>query len=497
MPVPYWVHEKGMPGIPNGSDFAAVQASFQTWENIQAANVKFAFKGTTAAGNVAHDGLNLVTFTDTSAPLGSSTIAATFSYFRSENGQMVFDESDIAFNPATDFSTSGENNKFDIQSVLTHEIGHLLGLDHSALVSSVMVPFGVLSQLDQRTLAYDDVAGIMEIYGTASGTGQIRGTIEADGTLVFGAHVVAVNSDGTPIVSTVSQRDGSYLLRFLPPDSYGVYAEPLDGPVTRLSLGGFFSSVRTNFGTTYFGGVSGLSEAAKIAVGLNGVATADILMFPPSATGLRLTWPSFGIRIPRGRTVTIIGGGVDIMDGVLLTGSNSGLQFGPRTFGGRITSTAPTSVSVQLTVLSSTPLGPKNLIVNRGTDTSILSGAFVITDSYPSGISVSPSTGPVEGGILVTVNGTNFRSGARVFFAGLAGADGRVIDSNTIQVTSPANVSGAANVVVVNPDGTWAVGSQVFGYSSQPPTISRVSPLDGPPSTRVVIEGDHFDSRTP
>src|SRR5207249_1743255 len=83
-----------------------------------------------------------------------------------------------------------------------------------------------------------------------------------------------------------------------------------------------------------------------------------------------------------------------------------------------------------------------------------------------------------------------------VFFAGLAGADGRVIDSNTIQVTSPANVSGAANVVVVNPDGTWAVGSQVFGYSSQPPTISRVSPLDGPPSTRVVIEGDHFDSRT-
>src|SRR5947207_3671296 len=33
-------------------------------------------------------------------------------------------------------------------------------------------------------------------------------------------------------------------------------------------------------------------------------------------------------------------------------------------------------------------------------------------------------------------------------------------------------------------------------YSWQPTTISRVSPVDGPPSTRVVIEGDHFDSRT-
>src|SRR5439155_27339100 len=123
-----------------------------------------------------------------------------FSFFRTENGQTIFDEADIAFNPAIDFSTSGENNKFDIQSVLTDEIGHLLGLDHSALVSSVMVPFGVLSQLDQRTLAYDDVAGIMEIYGTASGTGQIRGTIEAAGTPVFGALVVAVNSDGTSLV---------------------------------------------------------------------------------------------------------------------------------------------------------------------------------------------------------------------------------------------------------------------------------------------------------
>src|SRR5439155_24031483 len=101
-----------------------------------------------------------------------------------------------------------------------------------------MVPFGVPSQLDQRTLAYDDVAGIMEIYGTASGTGQIRGTIQADGTPVFGAHVVAVNSGGTPIVSTLSQRDGSYVLSSLPPDTYRVYAEALDGTMTRLNLRG-------------------------------------------------------------------------------------------------------------------------------------------------------------------------------------------------------------------------------------------------------------------
>src|SRR5438093_563110 len=421
MPIPYWIHEKGAPRISNGSDFAAVQASFQTWENIQTANIKFAFRGTTTAGIVGHDGMNVVTFTDTSAPLGSSTISATFSFFRTENGQTMFDEADIAFNPALDFSTSGETNKFDIQSVLTHEIGHLLGLDHSALVSSVMVPFGVSSQLDQRTLAYDDIAGIMEIYGTASGTGQIRGTIEADGTPVFGAHVVAVNSDGTPIVSTLSQRDGSYILRFLPPDTYGVYAESLDGPVTRFNLGGgsngFFSTIRTNFGTTYFGNVSSLSEARTIDIGPNGVATADIRTFPASATGLRLTRPTFALRIPRGRTVTVLSGGVDITSGILLSGSDAGLQFGELTFGGRINSSVPTSVSVQLTVMPSTPLGPKNLTASRGTDASIVSGAFVVNDSCPSGISVTPATGPLEGGTLVTVRGATFRSGAQACLA--------------------------------------------------------------------------------
>ena len=504
MPVSYWIDEKGLPRISNGSDFAAIQASFRTWESIQTASIQFAYRGTTPVGTVGHDGLNVVTFTDTSAPLGSSTIAATFSFFKTENGQLLFEESDIAFNPGLDFSTSGEANKFDIQSVLTHEIGHLLGLDHSGLVSSVMVPFGSPSQLDQRTLAYDDIAGMMEIYpnpSTMPATGQIRGVIQSDITAVFGAHVVAVDSSGTPIVSTLSQRDGSYVLRFVPPDTYRVYAEPLDGPVTAQNIGGgtngFYASIKTNFGTTYFGNVTTLPEATSIDVGPNSVSSADIQTLPPSTTGLNLTRPAFGIRIPRGATGTLSGvGGVDITDGVVFSGSNPGLQFGALTFGGRVSSTAASSVSMRFAVLPSTPLGPKNLAVNRGTDASIVSGAFVITDSSPSVNSTTPPAGPIEGGTLVTVRGANFRPGAQIYFAGLAGTGVQVIDSSTIQATAPANVPGSINVVVVNSDGTWGVGSQVFSYISQPPTISRVSPLSGAPATQVVIEGDHFDTRT-
>src|SRR5215475_251336 len=185
--------------------------------------------------------MNVVSFTDTSAPMGSSTIAATFSFFKRDTSSLTIDEADIAFNPALEFSTSAEAGKFDIQSVLTHEIGHLLGLDHSAMVSSVMVPFGVVSQLDQRTLSYDDIAGITEIYPqtpAAGGVGQIRGSVRIGSAPLFGANIVAVNADGTPIVSTLSQPDGSYTLRFLPSGVYRVYAEPLDLPVLKENIGG-------------------------------------------------------------------------------------------------------------------------------------------------------------------------------------------------------------------------------------------------------------------
>src|SRR5215813_10522979 len=126
MPISYWINEKGSSQITNGSEFAAIHASFQTWQNVQAADIHFNYRGTTTVSNVGRDGLNVVSFSDTSGLLGSSTIAATFSFFRTDAGQLAIDEADIIFNTTLNFSTSVEDNKFDIQSVLTHEIGHLL-----------------------------------------------------------------------------------------------------------------------------------------------------------------------------------------------------------------------------------------------------------------------------------------------------------------------------------------------------------------------------------
>ena len=515
LPIPFWVNERGLSQIANGSEFEAVQLSFRTWEAVPSADVRFNYRGLTPIRSAAHDGINLVSFADDSTPLGTTTIAVTLSYFRlGANNDVFFDESDIVFSPDLEFSTSGENNKFDIQAVLTHEIGHFLGMDHSALVSSVMVPFSqavtatgtnALSVLHQRTLAYDDIAGISEIYPKTSGTppvGQIRGFVLNGGLPVFGAHVVAVDQNGVIAVSTEVQPLGDYLLRFVPPGTYRIYAEPLDLPVTEAYIGGgstsFYRNLKTDFATTYYGNVSSPATATTVQVvaGAIPLISHDIQILPKGTTGLNLTRPAFGARIPREASGTLTVGGEDITAGTSFSSSGADINVGSPTYGGRISTVASTSASMPLSVAANAALGPRAFTVNRGTDSSVGSGAIVIVDKPPVLQQVSPSSGPNDGGSLIQITGTNFRPGAKVFLGGLPATTVSVLDSSTIAATVPPNAPGPANVQVFNSDGTSGTSTGGFNYLPPTPTITSIAPLAGPPATAITITGTQFDKRS-
>src|SRR6185295_18914382 len=90
-------------------------------------------------------------------------------------GQIL--EADIMFNPQAPFSTSAitPEDKTDLQSVATHEIGHFLGMDHTSLLSSVMFPTVTDGTSYARVLSADDIAGVSTIYPSA--------TFAAKGTL--------------------------------------------------------------------------------------------------------------------------------------------------------------------------------------------------------------------------------------------------------------------------------------------------------------------------
>jgi len=104
---------------------------------------------------------NIFMFRDEDWPPGQGdhALAVTTLWFNPESG-MIYDV-DVEINGTMAITTTGAAGSSDLQSILTHEIGHFLGLSHSMQSSSVMRTHYTGNM---RTLHADDIAGICSIY---------------------------------------------------------------------------------------------------------------------------------------------------------------------------------------------------------------------------------------------------------------------------------------------------------------------------------------------
>lgn len=94
----------------------------------------------------------------------SLELARTILIHRAVSGRIV--DADIAVNVGGfAFSTGAcEAERYDLQGALTHELGHLFGLDHSLDPEATMKAKEVAGDCEMRTLAADDVAGFCATY---------------------------------------------------------------------------------------------------------------------------------------------------------------------------------------------------------------------------------------------------------------------------------------------------------------------------------------------
>lgn len=108
--------------------------------------------------------------------LFSNALALTTLSYNFKTGEIY--DADVELNShEVEFSIGDEAVRVDLESILTHEAGHFLGLDHSFEPGATMTSGYFDGTVEHRTLDADDVAGICAAY-PASGRDATENSCE-------------------------------------------------------------------------------------------------------------------------------------------------------------------------------------------------------------------------------------------------------------------------------------------------------------------------------
>lgn len=208
--IPFVTNERGSVDGGQGT-FDAVALSFAAWSGPACTDLTFDNRGTTPRTDVGFDqedvesNINLVIWREQRCaavvPAGDeclreggcsnlydcfdsspATIAVTTTTFNNKTGEIY--DADVEFNGAGFVFTTADAPvcanppprpadcvATDIRNTLTHEVGHVIGLDHNCAppctseeMATTMYFQATLGDLNKRTLAQDDVDGLCAIY---------------------------------------------------------------------------------------------------------------------------------------------------------------------------------------------------------------------------------------------------------------------------------------------------------------------------------------------
>ncbi len=347
---------------------------------------------------------------------------------------------------------------------------------------------------------------------TAGATVNLGGVAATGVVIVSATSITATTAAHAPgaVVVTVTNTDGqggtiSGGFTYLGPPPTLTAITPATGPTagaTAVTLTG------TEFGagaTVTVGGVAATSVVAASATSLTAVTPAGVAgavagvvtkadgqsatlaagytytqSAPPTVTSISPTSATHG----GGTPVTITGTGFVV---------GATVRFGA-TLATNVVVASPTSLTAV------TPAGTVAALVNvsvtnADSQSGTLASAFRFVDTGVVTVTViTPTTGPLEGGTVVTITGTNFNPGATVKFADALGAV-IAVTPTTITAQSPVKAAaGKVTVTVTNTDTKAGTLKDAFTYQKAPTLTAITTPTRAASAggTTITLVGTGF-----
>ncbi|MBX9599886.1 MAG: matrixin family metalloprotease [Bryobacteraceae bacterium] len=387
-------------------------------------------------------------------------------------------------------------------TVLVHEFGHTLGLQHT-FTSGVMATPITQAATKARPLSGDDIAGLSLLYPTPqflAGTGAISGRVTLNSAGVNLASVVAITPAGLAY-STLSNPDGTYRIEGLPPGNYLIYTHPVPPAAFGEVTPGNIVLPRDdrqepfrfgqNFSAQFFPNTREWRQAAAVSV--NAGQTVDLINFPvrqratPAIHGVqsygflnRVAVKSPPARTEAQTTLYFTGNGLmannQVAPGLRVEAIGDDVQAAANSV--RVYVTNPPYIQADFAAGATTD-GYRHLLFQLGDDMYVLPAAFfLVSRAAPvvSSVRMDQET--------VTITGSGFTTESRVIFDGIAGRI-RKVTPEEIEVAAPAWTGGnEARVAVLNSDGQSSI--QSLG-SNVPPALaaaalSRAASVDVQPA---------------